>query len=432
MVPAAERLAVGRVLVRDRWLPGPRQRYAGRERRLARFLARDLTAAPYYAPYAGLPLSELPVVDKATVLADFAAFNRLGISLERALDVAERAERTRDFTPTIGGVTVGLSSGTSGSRGVFLVSPQERRRWAGALMARLLSAESVRTMVRRPLRTALFLRANSNLYETVGGGRVRFRFHDLTAPLPPSLDALAGVDILVAPPSVLTRLAGLPGRPLRPLQVVAVAETLEPEDRAVAAAAFGRRVEQVYQASEGFLGVSCPDDRIHLNDAYVYVEPEWLDERRFVPLVTDFSRTTQYVVRYRLDDVLLADRPLEQPCSCGRPGRSVAAVLGRMGDVLDLPGRDGGRVAVFADALRHAAALVAGLDDYRVEQAGAVWRLAVRGADPERAAASLRVEVARLAGSLGARPPEWQSMSWPVQSSSDKRRRVRRADRVTA
>ena len=41
-----------------------------------------------------------------------------------------RIEKTRDFTPKINNITIGLSSGTSGNRGIFLVSEQEKTLWA--------------------------------------------------------------------------------------------------------------------------------------------------------------------------------------------------------------------------------------------------------------------------------------------------------------
>src|ERR1017187_10102282 len=100
-----------------------------------RFLRTCLPRAPFYRDYRGARLDELPTVDKRTMLANFAAFNTRGIALEQALDVALTAERSRDFLPTIEGLTVGLSSGTSGTRGVFLVSPEERQRWAGLILA---------------------------------------------------------------------------------------------------------------------------------------------------------------------------------------------------------------------------------------------------------------------------------------------------------
>ncbi|WP_162260257.1 F390 synthetase-related protein [Nocardioides sp. Root190] len=422
--------AVAASFARERWLL-PRRYDALRARALDRFLREELPHAAFYAPFAGRPLHELPIVDKRTVLADFASFNRFGITLEAALEVAEAAERSRDFTDQLpGGVTVGLSSGTTGTRGVFLVSESESRLWAGILLGQLVSPVSLRVMARRPLRVALFLRANSNLYETLDSNRVAFSWHDLTQPVGDHLAALAGTDVLVAPASVLRRIADLDERErraIRPLQVISVAETLDPEDETVIAAAFGRRVEQIYQATEGLLAVSCPAGRLHLNEGHVHVEPEWIDHRRFHPIVTDVNRTTQFVVRHRLDDVLLA---APGPCPCARPGRSIAAVLGRADDVLHLrasasSGSDD-LVPVYPDVLRHTVALAGDLGDYRIEQHGEEWHLAVTSATPVTALARVSVETARLAERLRALPPVVVPMPWPTEAPDAKRRRIRR------
>lgn len=414
---------------RERWLL-PRRYDAARARGLERFLREDLPTATFYAPFAGRPLAELPIVDKRTVLADFAAFNRHGTTLEQALAVAEAAERSRDFTDTLpGGVTVGLSSGTTGTRGVFLVSEAESRLWAGILLGQLMAPASLRVMARRPLRISLFLRANSNLYETLDSRRVQFSWHDLTQPVEDHLPGLAGADVLVAPASVLRRIADVDPaarRAIRPLQVISVAETLDPEDEVVIRKAFGRDVEQIYQATEGLLAVSCPGGRLHLNEGHVHIEPEWIDHRRFHPVVTDFTRTTQFVVRHRLDDVLLA---APGPCPCGRPGRSISAVLGRADDVLHLHpsgSRDGAMVPVYPDVLRHTVALAGDLGDYRIEQHGEEWRLAVTSPTPTTALARVAAEATRLAERLRALPPVVVPMAWPDEAPDAKRRRIRR------
>lgn len=409
--------AVAASFARERWLL-PRRYDAARARALDRFLREELPHAAFYAPWAGRPLHELPVVDKRTVLADFAGFNRYGITLERALAVAEAAERSRDFTATLpGGVTVGLSSGTTGTRGVFLVSETESRLWAGILLGQMMAPASLRVLLRRPLRVALFLRANSNLYETLDSRRVHFSWHDLTVPVEEHLPDLPGTDVLVAPASVLRRIAEARPAGLRPLQVVSVAETLDPQDEVVIREAFGRPVEQIYQATEGLLAVSCPAGRLHLNEGNLHVEPEWIDHRRFHPIVTDFTRTTQYVVRHRLDDVLLA---APGPCPCGRPGRSIAAVLGRADDVLTLGG-----VPVYPDVLRHTVALAGDLGDYRIEQHGTQWRLATTLGGPT-AVDRVAVETGRLAERLGAQAPQVVAMGWPTEAPDQKRRRIRR------
>ena len=54
----------------------------------------------------------LPTISKSDVVAHFAEVNTRSIEIADALAVAERAEVTRDFEPTLGGLTVGLSTGT--------------------------------------------------------------------------------------------------------------------------------------------------------------------------------------------------------------------------------------------------------------------------------------------------------------------------------
>ena len=63
-----------------------------------------------------------PIINKAIFMANFDTINTVNIKLEEALAVAIKSEENRDFSPTIKGITVGLSSGTSGNRGIFLAS----------------------------------------------------------------------------------------------------------------------------------------------------------------------------------------------------------------------------------------------------------------------------------------------------------------------
>lgn len=430
---------------RARWGPHPTSRDAllrRQERSLARFLARTLPKAPFYRPYAGRPLEALPIIDKAQMLTDFAAFNTVGVTLDQALAVALEAERSRDFRPTLlahgDELTVGLSSGTSGTRGVFLVSAAERARWAGLLLGRLLARESLRQVLhplRPPLLIAFFLRANSNLYTTLGSKRIDFQFYDLWSPWEEHLRRLHShpPDVVVAPASVLKKLTeggekakGVPN--LAPRQVVSVAEVLEAEDERAIVAAWGVPVQQVYQATEGFLGASCSAGRVHLNEEQVFFEMEWLDaeRRRFVPIVTDFSRTTQLVVRYRLDDVL---RLAEGPCPCGRPTLSLEAIEGRADEVLEGLALDGRPVSVFPDLVRNAMSRVEGLADYRLVQEGDRWRVATPS---HGTAAGVEREIAALADRLGIHRPAVAFEPWSDVPLGEKRRRIRRAGREDA
>lgn len=439
---SADTLRLAFALARTRWRPRFRDRAtfeAWQQRRLRRFLATWLPRSPFYRQYAGQPLSALPIVDKAVMLAHFDGMNTAGVTLPDATQAALAAEASRDFAPELGGITVGLSSGTQGPRGVFLVSPAERARWAGIMMARALPQVLMRRLLlgRRPVKVAFFLRANSNLYTTLRSRRVDFRFYDLVQGVDCHLAALIEQqpDLLVAPAHVLGRLARLAldgALPVRPARAIAVAEVLEDDDRARIEQAFGAPVHQLYQCTEGFLGYTCAAGVLHLNEEFVHVEPEWLDpaRTRFVPIVTDFSRTTQLVVRYRLGDVL---RVRAAPCACGAPGRAIEAIEGRCDDVLWLPRAHCADVApLYPDQLRQAlTATPAALPDYRIEQHGMVWRIAVAG-EGDASYHALSAALAALAARHGLMPPDFQRMAFAATDPHLKRRRIRCVQRPLA
>ena len=95
------------------------QRWLGE---LQEYLLRN---SMFYRPYANEPWNAWPIVDKGTWMQNFDTINTVGARLEQVSAIALQAERTRDFSLNWGRHTVGMSTGTSGSRGVFLVSPEE-------------------------------------------------------------------------------------------------------------------------------------------------------------------------------------------------------------------------------------------------------------------------------------------------------------------
>ncbi len=400
-----ERLHILWHFIATRWLPAPRDR----EERLQRFLAE----APRFAD----------VMTKSLFLEHFAALNRQGITLEQATEVALRAERDRDFKPELpGGITAGLSSGTSGARQVFLAGREDRCRWAGQMLARMLSTDSlwqIGNLLGRPLRIAFFLRANSNLYTTLSSLRVKFDYYDLTRPFENLVEQMSQSppDVLVAPATVLVELACRARA--KPKQVISVAEVLDARDRAVIETAFGVRVAEIYQAAEGFLGCTCAQGRMHLNEESLHIEPLWLDEshERFHPLITDFSRRTQWFVRHRLDDILRLD---PSPCPCGRKTMTLRGIEGRAEEVLWLHNESGTLSPVFPDVLRQAL-YTQPLELYRIEQHGMHWQIRLRNGDE----LAVRNALETLVNGLGLDRPEFQFLPWTEQPSSEKQKRIR-------
>lgn len=421
-------------LLRTRWglrFGSRQQLLQWQERRLARFRRLALARVPMYASNIETPFDLLPTMTKQQLLDNFQAANSRGIRLEQALAVAGEAESSRDFSKLLGDVTVGLSSGTRGQRGVFLVSARERAMWAGVILGRALSASHFHQLIcpwRPPLRAAFFLRANSNLYETLNSRRILFQFFDLALGVEPHVDALGvfAPDVLVAPARVLAWLAAqkVAGRlQIAPGKVISVAEVLEAEDERIITEAFAQPVHQLYQCTEGFLGYTCERGVLHLNEEFVHIEPEWLDDThtRFSPVITDFSRNSQPIVRYRLDDVL---HVRATPCDCGRHSLALDQIAGRCDDILWFAGAgDAVPQPVFPDIVRHALLLANLPGDYRLVQQGD--ELLVSCSDASDATYdSIATALQGLADRLGLRLPELGRMDWQAVPWTDKRRRI--------
>ncbi len=336
-------------------------------KRLKRFARRVLTKSPYFSRFNRQAIATWPQMDKALMMEQFDQMNTAGLQRDQLLACARRSEQQRDFSPKIGKYSVGLSSGTSGQRGIFVVSPHEQSVWAGGMLAKMLPEGLFAGE-----RVALFLRADNNLYHSVNNRWLSLEFYDLFAPFAEQLSRLEqqAPTIIVAPAQVLRALAlAVLAQQIRleVKKVISVAEVLEEQDRQLLAQVFPA-VGEVYQATEGFLAATCAHGTLHLNEEFLHIEPQWIDEQRFTPLITDFTRSTQPIVRYRLDDVLVRQT---EPCPCGQPSMAIARIEGRRDDQLILPDAFGQPQVVFADLCSRAIANVLPLtSDYRLVQSG--------------------------------------------------------------
>jgi len=371
-------------------------------RLLARQIGRIQTTIPFYREYAGRSFNRWPIMDKSSALGHFSDLNAHGVTAEEAWAAAETGLKSENKSGTVRGLTVGTSSGTSGNRGLFLVSPRERCMWLGSILA-----HAVPEFPWRSFRIALMLSTNNELYETTNGsGRLSFGYFDLRQGVEASMGRLRAMqpDILIAPPKALREVARLGG--VRPSKVFSGGEVLDDLDAAYIREGLGVIPRNIYQATEGFLGIACEHGTIHLNEESMLFEWENVDPdgRRVSPIITDLRRTGQAMVRYRMNDVIhLSDAP----CPCGCPRRAVKAVEGRRDDVLRLRG-SAGEVMVLPDGIRTTLLDSSRqIDDFRVVQTGDD-RIEVRlpahcGSDLSGAVAS------RLAGylmSMGAADPK--------------------------
>ena len=150
--------------------------------KVKKFIKNICKQSKYYQNlYNGLDIndwSNFPIISKKEYLENFDTINTVNITKEDAFNIAYKAEQDRNFSPKLNGITVGLSSGTSGNRGIFLVSDYERYFWAGNILGKILP----KSLFSRN-KIAFFLRANSNLYESVKAKNIQFEYFDLLTPI---------------------------------------------------------------------------------------------------------------------------------------------------------------------------------------------------------------------------------------------------------
>ena len=338
------------------------------------------------------------------MMEHFNALNCVGIDRDEALSLAIDSEKQREFSGKLGGISVGLSSGTSGARGLFLVSDRERALWAGTVLAKFLPKGRLFGH-----RIAFFLRADNNLYETIDSKLIRFRYFDLLRDMGENLSELADYrpTLLVAPPSVLLGIARAMERGelrINPEKVISVAEVLRAEDAAYLKVQFGLPViQQAYQCTEGFLGYVCECGNFHLNEELVLIEREYLDAHRFVPIVTDFTRQSQPIVRYRLNDILVEKRG---HCSCGNPATLIKYIEGREDDIFYFAGIHQNEVAVFPDFISRCVIYAEGVQNYKVLQDGKAHVTVFLERESSATSAQIRWEFSRLAEKMKFHCPE--------------------------
>ena len=324
------------------------------------FLKRE---SPYFKN--GVP-RDFDHMDKTFMMEHFNELNTQGVDRDEALAMAIESEKTRDFTELKGEVAVGLSSGTSGHRGLFITTEKERSMWAAAILAKMLPKGQLFGH-----RIAFFLRADNELYQTINTALIRLEYFDIFKNTDEHIERLNSYQptIVVAPASMLIELskrlkAG--ELAIHPQKIVSVAEILEDNDRERIAKAFSLSIiDQVYQATEGFLACTCSAGNLHLNEDIIFVEKQYLDDRRFYPVITDFKRSSQPVYRYQLNDILVEN---PKPCPCGSCYTRIDKVEGRSDDIFYFEGLDGGQVTIYPDFIRRCILFVENVGDYQVKQ----------------------------------------------------------------
>ena len=310
-----------------------------------------------------------PYLNKKIMMENFDQLNTVGLKKDDAFQVAFEAENSRDFSSMVGNITVGLSSGTSGNRGLFVASSEERAKWVGYVLAKVIGS------IKKPQKIAFFLRANSNLYSSVKSSKLDFNYFDMKESIKDNLKKLNDYqpDIIVSPPSMLRMIAQAQETKeisVHPHKIISVAEVLESTDKEYIKKVFKQIIHQAYQCTEGFLASTCNYGTLHFHEDIVKIEKDYIDSEKtkFFPVITDFTRTSQPIIRYRLNDIIVEKK---EPCQCGSIFTAIDHIEGRSDDIFYFHNQENKIIPIFPDFFRRAVITISEseeINEYVVEE----------------------------------------------------------------
>ncbi|MBM7603189.1 putative adenylate-forming enzyme [Metabacillus crassostreae] len=372
-------------------------------------------------------LEHLPIISKREMMENFNTLNTANMNKDQAYQLALEAEKTRDFSPKLNGISIGLSSGTSGNRGIFLISDKESAKWVGTVLAKLLPGHLFERH-----KIAFFLRANNNLYSSTENGRITFHYFDLLDEFASHQEKLNDLQptIIIGPPSFLRLLAEWQEQKIinvTPSKIVSVAEVLEDLDKYYIENIYNQKLHQVYQSTEGFLAATCSHGTLHMNEDIVMIHKEYLDEAKgiFVPIISDFTRTTQPIIRYRLNDILIESKT---SCPCGSPYLALERIDGRCDDLFwGLKNTSSDICTLFPDFIRRAIMFASDkIVEYKVIQVDMLninIQLKVNG-QLEEVKEDVRAEMVKLWKSYELIIPSFSFLTYDLKPSDKKLKRI--------
>lgn len=421
---------------------GGRSAVAARQRaRLAAQVDYARTRSPLYRQlYAGLPEQVedprlLPVTGKQALMDRFDDWvTDPAVTLQRVQEfVADPTLIGRPFHGAHADYTVATTSGTTGTRGMFLIDDRTLA-VASVIFARALSGwlrpatlpRALPRLITHRGRLALVIATGGHFASTTAAARLgadtagdggrggRTRVFPVATPLPELVAQLNAFQPAVLAPYATT--AALlateqhAGRlRIRPALVALAAEGLPDGASARIAAAFGAVVGNSYAATEcPFLSASCREGWLHVNADWTILEPVDADHQPVPPgeqshtvLVTNLANRVQPILRYDLGDSVLA-RP--DPCPCGNPLPAIR-VQGRTADLLTFPTPIGDTVTITPLMLTTRLDPIPGIAVFQIVQTTPT-QLVVRlqpatGADPDRTWVQVHRNLAALLAGHG-------------------------------
>ena len=289
----------------------------------------------YYSRYDLKTFKSLPTVNKKVMMENLTEYNTVGLTKEEILKFCLEVEESRDFSRRLKGMNIGMSSGTSGNKGVEIVTQQEEMYTKAALLARFDFPKGEK------INLAFILRVSTPAFNLDILGH-KLTYISQLQPIEAIVEQLSELqpNVISGPPSMLKIIAKEveEGRlNIAPKRVVSYAEVLYPDVREYLSKIFNCVVHEIYKCTEGAIALSCKYGNLHINEDLVYVETLNNDGTETPVgkpcqklIVTDLHKKSQPIIRYELNDIITIS---PKRCKCGSSFRVIEKIQGRADDV---------------------------------------------------------------------------------------------------
>lgn len=313
------------------------------QKQLKKLVDFAVRKSPFYMDlYRGNPFGSmedfhrLPLINKQIMMDHLSQLNTIGADKEELIRFALEAESSKEIGYYRDEYVVGMSSGTSGSMGIYLTSKKLTRKLPFVFLARSGIPLSL-----LPYNILFFLRVHSQAFEDINSPFIKLKYMSTMTEIPQAIDEInrRRINILMAPPSFL-RLVLPQAHEIKkkPEIILTYAEVLTPEEKQIFKDKFGCPVIEIYQASEGQMASTCHCGNLHINEDLVYIElydeqGREVSDTTTIPskmIVTNLVNRAQPLIRYEMNDLVR----LGEKCPCGSNFRVIRQIIGRSDDIL--------------------------------------------------------------------------------------------------
>lgn len=291
--------------------------------------------ADFYEGYNSSDFLNLPFMNKLFYMDNFSTLNTKGLTKEECIQYCLAVEQSRDFSQYYKGFLIGMSTGTSGNKGIEFATKLE------TFLMQYLVYRRFPFPKARKYHLAFILRVFSPGFSH-NGVKLRISY---VSPLN-SIDNIVSQlnqlhpNLLSGPPSILQILAKARVENkllVNPLIVISYGEVLSPEVKDILSRDFECPIMEVYKSSESLMAISCKHGKLHINEDTTFIEVLDQNMKPVLPgnpgfvVVSDFIKHGTPIIRYQLNDLITVD---QEKCSCGSNFRVIKQVHGRADDVI--------------------------------------------------------------------------------------------------